>query len=184
MAEVIQADREIAADIWRDFVARAGECIAENAIRSGGMDDGALVQAFAAHRIAGQADLASEVQRLHSLAKANNDLARRYAEQIQSLRRAAVLALEFIEEIQDEEGHSRSTAIPAQAIRQALSGAAHVDTEMQATLRNLAGQAGALGAFEHEIRAIAGNTNWQCLREARAAATAALQPLSQAGEDA
>lgn len=50
---VTQADRDAAGDIWRDFVARTGECITEKAIRSGGIDDGALVQAFARHRLAG-----------------------------------------------------------------------------------------------------------------------------------
>ena len=41
-------------------------------------------------------------------------------------------------------------------------------------LRGLAGNAGALRAFEWEIRAAAGNTNWQCLMDAVAAADAAI----------
>lgn len=48
---VTQADREAAADIWRDLIAEHGECMAEKAIRAGGvMDATPLVQAFARHR--------------------------------------------------------------------------------------------------------------------------------------
>jgi len=38
--------------------------------------------------------------------------------------------------------------------------------ELVAALRRLAGNAGALRAFEDEIREAAGNTNWQCLMDA------------------
>jgi len=41
-------------------------------------------------------------------------------------------------------------------------------------LRGLAANAGALRAFEHEIRYDVGNTNWQCLMDAVAVADAAL----------
>lgn len=46
---VTQADRDAAADIWRDYVARVGECIAERGMRSGGLDDG-LPTLLARHR--------------------------------------------------------------------------------------------------------------------------------------
>lgn len=39
-AIVSQRDREIAADIWRDYVAKVGEIIAERCMREGGLDDG------------------------------------------------------------------------------------------------------------------------------------------------
>lgn len=50
VVQVTQADREAAADIWRDYVARIGEVIAENVMRSGGMDDG-LPTTLARHRL-------------------------------------------------------------------------------------------------------------------------------------
>ena len=50
--KIEQCDRDAAGDIWRDYVGRVGECIAENAIRSGASDDTMIVQAFARHRIA------------------------------------------------------------------------------------------------------------------------------------
>jgi len=46
--------------------------------------------------------------------------------------------------------------------------------EMLEALHKLAGNAGALRAFEFEIRAIAGHTNWQCLMDAVADADAAI----------
>lgn len=49
-------------------------------------------------------------------------------------------------------------------------------------LRKLAGNAGALAAFEHEIREAAGNTNWQCLKEAISAADALLSRINGEGE--
>jgi len=52
--EVTDADREAAADIWRDFVARPGECIVEKQLRSGSMDDSALVQTIRNVRIAAE----------------------------------------------------------------------------------------------------------------------------------
>lgn len=42
-------------------------------------------------------------------------------------------------------------------------------------LRGLAGNAGALRAFEWDIREACGNTNWQCLMDAIAKADAALK---------
>lgn len=84
MHSVIQADRDAAGSIWRDFVARAGECIAENAIRSGGMDDGALVQAFAKHRTAGQAELARE-EAAHEITIDQRDIAERWADELARL---------------------------------------------------------------------------------------------------
>jgi hypothetical protein len=48
---VTQADRDAAADYWRDFVAKPGECIAENQMRAGHLDFMPSVQAFARHRI-------------------------------------------------------------------------------------------------------------------------------------
>jgi hypothetical protein len=48
---VVQEDREAAADVWRDMIAKPGECIAEKQIRAGGaMDTMPLTQAFARHR--------------------------------------------------------------------------------------------------------------------------------------
>ena len=49
MVEVTQEDRNAAANIWRHYVAKIGECLAEKAIRSGANDDTMIVQAFAAH---------------------------------------------------------------------------------------------------------------------------------------
>lgn len=51
--------------------------------------------------------------------------------------------------------------------------------ELYEALRNIAAQAGALRAFEFEIREVAGNTNWQCLIDAIAQADAALAKASQ-----
>ena len=48
--EVSDADREAAANIWRDFVARPGEIIAERALREGRMDDSNLIGTLARHR--------------------------------------------------------------------------------------------------------------------------------------
>ena len=53
---VLQEDREAAADVWRDFVAKIGECMAEKALRAGQMDDSLLVLAFARHRQSGVAE--------------------------------------------------------------------------------------------------------------------------------
>lgn len=46
--------------------------------------------------------------------------------------------------------------------------------ELLEALQSLAGNAGALRAFEWEIREAAGNTNWQCLMDAIAKADAAI----------
>lgn len=48
MIDVTQSARDAAADVWHDYVAKIGECIVENSIRKGGMDESNLVQAFAA----------------------------------------------------------------------------------------------------------------------------------------
>jgi len=50
MVEVTKEDREAAANVWRDYVAKIGEVMAEKAIRNGGNDDTNIVQAFATHR--------------------------------------------------------------------------------------------------------------------------------------
>jgi hypothetical protein len=52
VSEVTQEDREAAADVWRDYVAKIGEIMVESAIRRGSQDDALLVQVFASHRIA------------------------------------------------------------------------------------------------------------------------------------
>jgi hypothetical protein len=62
---VVQADRDEAADVWRDFVARPGECIVENNLRNGSMDEVSdLVQAFARHRIATETKSAETIRDL------------------------------------------------------------------------------------------------------------------------
>lgn len=49
---VEQVDREAAANVWRDHIAKLGECIAEKQIRAGNMMDALpLTQAFAHHRL-------------------------------------------------------------------------------------------------------------------------------------
>ena len=48
---VTQADRDSAAYIWANYVARTGEVMAERAIREGASDDTMIVQAFARHRL-------------------------------------------------------------------------------------------------------------------------------------
>jgi hypothetical protein len=48
-SEVTQTDRDVAADIWRDYVARIGEVIVERNMRAGGLDDG-LPAILARHR--------------------------------------------------------------------------------------------------------------------------------------
>jgi hypothetical protein len=45
---VSQESREAAADLWRDYVARLGECMTENAIRQRKLDECLMVQAIAA----------------------------------------------------------------------------------------------------------------------------------------
>lgn len=39
-SDVSQRAREVAADIWRDYVAKVGEVIVERCMREGGLDDG------------------------------------------------------------------------------------------------------------------------------------------------
>jgi hypothetical protein len=58
--EVTPEDREAAADYWRDFVAKVGECIVENSIRRGDMDGQESVLRFARHRT--QAEAKSKVE--------------------------------------------------------------------------------------------------------------------------
>lgn len=53
--------------------------------------------------------------------------------------------------------------------------------ELVEVLRKLAGNAGALGAFEHEIRSVAGHTNWQCLKDSIARADDVLTRARQIG---
>lgn len=64
-AIVSQRDREVAADIWRDYVAKVGEVIVERCMREGGLDDGlprtvatyrAEIEAATVERDAGVAD--------------------------------------------------------------------------------------------------------------------------------
>lgn len=47
--EITQADREAAANIWRDYIAKTGEIIVERNMRSGGLGDG-LPAILAKHR--------------------------------------------------------------------------------------------------------------------------------------
>ena len=54
--EVTQADRDAAANIWQDFVARPGECIVERALRRGDMDDSPLIERLARHRLTPRQD--------------------------------------------------------------------------------------------------------------------------------
>lgn len=56
---------------------------------------------------------------------------------------------------------------------------ANADARLVEALRGLAGNAGALKAFEWEIREVCGNTNWQCLMDAIAKADAALSEVSR-----
>ena len=58
--EVTQADRDAAADIWKNYIARVGEIMAEKAIREGASDDTMIVQAFARHRTAASQASAGE----------------------------------------------------------------------------------------------------------------------------
>lgn len=53
MVEVTQGDREAAADIWRDYVARVGEVMVEKGMRAGTLDEG-LPNVLARHRIAAE----------------------------------------------------------------------------------------------------------------------------------
>ena len=72
--EVSDAVWEAAANIWRDFVARPGEIIAERALREGRMDDSNLIGTLARHRhqaLSAQAAeldaLRGEVERLNAI---------------------------------------------------------------------------------------------------------------------
>lgn len=59
------------------------------------------------------------------------------------------------------------------AARKALENAKQAP-DLIPVLRRLAGNAGAFRAFEHEIRAVTGHTNWQCLMDAVADADNAI----------
>lgn len=72
--------------------------------------DGVLAECFAAIRV--HSERSDEVNANARLIAAAPDLFN-----------AAVLALELIECLQDEEGHSPSTAIPARALRAAIAAA-------------------------------------------------------------
>lgn len=50
-------DRVVAADIWRDFIAKTGEVIVENCLRRGDMDDSLLVERISSHRAQATAEL-------------------------------------------------------------------------------------------------------------------------------
>ena len=54
--------------------------------------------------------------------------------------------------------------------------------DLVTALRRLAGNAGAFRAFEHEIRAVTGHTNWQCLMDAVADADAAVAKVREQGK--
>ncbi len=56
-----QAARNAAADLWRDLIARPGECIAERQIRAGGgMDELPATQAFARFEATIRAECAAD----------------------------------------------------------------------------------------------------------------------------
>lgn len=63
MTQITDSDREAAADIWRDYVARVGEIIVEKQMRQGGLDYG-LPTRLAEHRIQSTAAMAAEIERL------------------------------------------------------------------------------------------------------------------------
>ena len=57
MTTIKQTDRDAAADMWRDYVAKPGECIVERQMRSGEMDEySSMIQAFARHSEQGEAE--------------------------------------------------------------------------------------------------------------------------------
>lgn len=70
MTQITDSDREAAADIWRDYVARVGEIIVEKQMRQGGLDYG-LPTRLAEHRIQSTAAMSTEIERL----KGERDLA-------------------------------------------------------------------------------------------------------------
>lgn len=86
MTNVTDADREAAADMWRDYVAKPGECIVERQMRSGEMDDfSSLIHAFSHHRTtaekSGYDRAIAEVERLRAeLQQINVDAIEHYDE--------------------------------------------------------------------------------------------------------
>jgi len=67
MTQITDSDREAAADIWRDYVARVGEIIVEKQMRQGGLDYG-LPTRLAEHRIQSTAAMSAEIERLKGMA--------------------------------------------------------------------------------------------------------------------
>lgn len=63
MTQITDSDREAAADIWRDYVARVGEIIVEKQMRQGGLDYG-LPTRLAEHRVQSTTAMAAEIVRL------------------------------------------------------------------------------------------------------------------------
>lgn len=70
MTQITDSDREAAADIWRDYVARVGEIIVEKQMRQGGLDDG-LPTRLAEHRTQSTTAMSAEIERSE---KHRNDL--------------------------------------------------------------------------------------------------------------
>lgn len=73
MTQITDSDREAAADIWRDYVARVGEIIVEKQMRQGGLDYG-LPTRLAEHRTQSTTAMSAEIERSE---KHRNDLADR-----------------------------------------------------------------------------------------------------------
>lgn len=61
MTQITDSDREAAADIWRDYVARVGEIIVEKQMRQGGLDDG-LPTRLAEHRTQSTTAMSAEIE--------------------------------------------------------------------------------------------------------------------------
>lgn len=80
MTQITDSDREAAADIWRDYVARVGEIIVEKQMRQGGLDYG-LPTRLAEHRIQSTTAMSAELDALREdverSEKHRNDLADR-----------------------------------------------------------------------------------------------------------
>lgn len=80
MTQITDSDREAAADIWRDYVARVGEIIVEKQMRQGGLDDG-LPTRLAEHRTQSTTAMSAELDALREdverSEKHRNDLADR-----------------------------------------------------------------------------------------------------------
>lgn len=109
MTQITDSDREAAADIWRDYVARVGEIIVEKQMRQGGLDYG-LPTRLAEHRIQSTAAMAAEIERLkaskaHILedAKQAREAVRQLREDdktlIDQLRREKAEGIELLESI-------------------------------------------------------------------------------------